>query len=59
MIDQINIAGACSDGILPQAGGLLDQSAWWFELRRLLLTEEKRIEEEQIRRERMRNRGRY
>ncbi len=57
MIDQINIAGACVDGIMPQAGGLLDQSAWWFELRRILNSEEKKIEAEQTKRER--NRGRY
>lgn len=57
MIDQINIAGACVDGIMPQSGGLLDQSAWWFELRRILNSEEKKIEAEQAKRER--NRGRY
>jgi hypothetical protein len=57
MIDQINIAGSCTDGVLPQGGGLLDQSAWWFELRSILRSEERRIEDEQIKRER--NRGRH
>ena len=35
---------------LPVAGGLLDQSAWWFELRQLLEREELLIQAEQQRR---------
>ena len=36
--------------ILPSAGGLLDQSAWWFELRQTLQYEENQIEEARQRR---------
>jgi hypothetical protein len=54
MIDQINVAAACVDGVLPQTGGLLDQSAWWFELRRILNNEENAIQIELVERERKR-----
>jgi hypothetical protein len=40
--------------VLPQTGGLLDQSAWWFELRRILNNEENAIQIEQVERERKR-----
>ena len=35
---------------LPVAGGLLDQSAWWFELKTLLKSEENVIENEKAKR---------
>ena len=35
---------------LPVAGGLLDQSAWWFELKTLLASEENRVQAEQEKR---------
>jgi hypothetical protein len=41
---------AASEHHLPVAGGLLDQSAWWCDLRQLLLAEEAKIREEQMRR---------
>ena len=49
LISDISIVSA-SENHLPVAGGLLDQSAWWFELRQLLRSEEHRITEEQIKR---------
>jgi hypothetical protein len=39
-----------SEHHLPVAGGLLDQSAWWFELRQLLKAEENRVQDEQQKR---------
>lgn len=45
LIDDIRIATA-SEHHLPVAGGLLDQSAWWFELRQLLQSEERRIQDD-------------
>jgi len=50
LISDIGIAGA-SEHHLPVAGGLLDQSAWWFELRGLLKSEEARVQEEQAKRQ--------
>lgn len=49
LIEDIQIVGA-SETHLPVAGGLLDQSAWWFELRNVLQSEERRIEEDKRRR---------
>lgn len=43
LIGDIEIVIASKDH-LPVAGGLLDQSAWWFELRQRLQAEENRIE---------------
>ena len=45
LIQDIRVIGA-SEHHLPVAGGLLDQSAWWFELRSLLKSEENQISEE-------------
>lgn len=50
LISDIQIVSACEHH-LPVAGGLLDQSAWWFELRSLLKSEEHLIQEEQARRQ--------
>ena len=49
LIDDIRIVSA-SEHHLPVAGGLLDQSAWWFELRERLRAEEMRIQEDQAKR---------
>jgi hypothetical protein len=49
LISDIQIVSA-SDHHLPVSGGLLDQSAWWFELRQLLRSEEHRITEQQMKR---------
>jgi hypothetical protein len=49
LISDIQIVAA-SEQHLPVSGGLLDQSAWWFELRQLLRSEEHRITEEQMKR---------
>jgi len=49
LIGDIRIVSA-SERHLPVAGGLLDQSAWWFELRERLKIEEYRIQEEQSKR---------
>ena len=45
LIQDIRIIGA-SEQHLPVSGGLLDQSAWWFELRSLLRSEEQKITDE-------------
>jgi hypothetical protein len=45
MIDAIRIATA-SEHHLPVAGGILDQSAWWLELKQRLQAEENRIQDE-------------
>lgn len=45
MIGDIQIVAA-SENHLPVAGGLLDQSAWWFELHELLRREESRVQAE-------------
>jgi hypothetical protein len=49
LISDIQVVSA-SEQHLPVAGGLLDQSAWWFELRQLLRSEEHKITEEQMER---------
>jgi hypothetical protein len=49
LISDIQIVSA-SENHLPVRGGLLDQSAWWFELRQMLKSEESRIQEEQQKR---------
>lgn len=49
MISDILVTAACEHH-LPVAGGLLDQSAWWFELRQRLQSEEHKITEEQMKR---------
>lgn len=49
LISDIQVVSA-SEQHLPVAGGLLDQSAWWFELRQLLRIEEHKITEEQMER---------
>lgn len=49
LIEDIRVISA-SEQHLPCAGGLLDQSAWWFELRQMLKSEESRIQEEQHKR---------
>ena len=49
LLSDIHIVSA-SEHHLPVAGGLLDQSAWWFELRGLLKSEENIIESEKDKR---------
>lgn len=49
LIADIKIVGASSHH-LPVAGGLYDQSAWWFELKERLSAEESRIQEDQAKR---------
>jgi len=49
LILDIGVVAACEHH-LPVAGGLLDQSAWWFELRSLLKSEESKVQEEQMKR---------
>jgi hypothetical protein len=39
-----------SENHLPVVGGLLDQSAWWFELRSTLQAEERRIQDDKEKR---------
>jgi len=49
MIEDIRVVSSCENH-LPVAGGLLDQSAWWFEMRQLLRSEENLIQGEQSKR---------
>jgi hypothetical protein len=49
LIQDIRIVTA-SEHHLPVAGGLLDQSAWWFTLREILKREESVIQDEQAKR---------
>lgn len=49
LIQDIRIVTA-TEQHLPVAGGLLDQSAWWFELKTLLKSEENLIENEKAKR---------
>ena len=49
LIADIKVVTA-SEQHLPVAGGLLDQSAWWFELKTLLKSEENLIEAEKAKR---------
>lgn len=51
LIADIRIISA-TEQHLPVAGGLLDQSAWWFELRQTLRSEEANIQDEQNKRRR-------
>ena len=52
LISDIEIVTA-SEQHLPVAGGLLDQSAWWFELKRILASEENLIQQEQSKRRKL------
>lgn len=49
LADQIQIVGM-SEYHLPVAGGLLDQSGWFIELKTALASEERLIEEEKNKR---------
>lgn len=49
LIADIRVVTA-SEYHLPVTGGLLDQSAWWFELKTLLKSEENLIENEKAKR---------
>tara|TARA_R110002167_G_scaffold115982_2_gene290656 strand:+ start:3143 stop:3481 length:339 start_codon:yes stop_codon:yes gene_type:complete len=44
--EAINLAGFADKGLLPSAGGLLDQSAWWMSVYRHFTNEQSRIESE-------------
>lgn len=50
LVSAINIASLCTDGILPVAGGLMDQSAWFIDLWTALRNNEEQIKQEQIER---------
>ena len=50
LINDINIAASCEDGVLPVAGGLLDQPAYFYELSRTMKNEVHSIELEQSKR---------
>jgi hypothetical protein len=49
LIDDIRVVAASEDH-LPVAGGLLDQSSWWFELRERLRSEEYLIQDDKSKR---------
>lgn len=44
MVGAINLAVMCKDGLMPVAGGILDQSAWFVELLTSLNNEQNRID---------------
>lgn len=52
IIGDINIVAACENGVLPVAGGLLDQPAYYHELSGRLKAECNMIEREQSERKR-------
>ena len=52
LIDAINVAGMCNDGIMPAPGGLMDQSSWFVDLWSMLRAEENTIEIEKLERKR-------
>lgn len=45
--EAVNIAALCGKGTFPEAGGLLDQSAWFISLYQSLTAEQNKIEREQ------------
>lgn len=47
IIGDINIVAACENGVLPVAGGLLDQSQYYLELSNAMKSEMALIEKEQ------------
>lgn len=48
--EAVNVASLCSIGVLPSAGGLMDQSAWFVNLWQQLQSEQSAIEAEQAER---------
>ena len=52
LIQDINIVEACNSGVMPVEGGLLNQSAYWFELKSRLESDKAKIEREQAERKR-------
>ena len=46
LIEAINLAGMCGQSDWPIAGGLLDQSSWFLDLKRRLDSETNKIEAE-------------
>lgn len=50
LTEAINVASLCGEGVLPVAGGLLDQSSWFLSLWQSLKSEESKIEAEQMER---------
>jgi hypothetical protein len=52
LISDINIVEACNNGVMPVEGGLLNQSAYWFELKSRLESDKAKIEREQAERKR-------
>ena len=44
LTEAINLAGMCGKGDWPVAGGLLDQSAWFIDLKQMLERERTQIE---------------
>jgi hypothetical protein len=50
MIEAVNIAGSCSNGYMPVAGGLMDQSAWFISLWQTLNSDQAKIQSEQMER---------
>lgn len=53
MTDAVNLAGLAIQGMLPIAGGVLDQSAWFVDMWTTLAGDQNRIDAEEI--ERVRN----
>lgn len=50
MTEAANVAGSCRDGVLPVAGGLVDQSAWFIDVWQAMRSEHNRLEQEELER---------
>lgn len=48
MSEAVNYAGWVEKGLLPIAGGLLDQSAWFIEVCNRLISDTNRLEAERM-----------
>jgi len=51
MTDAINVAAMCDKGMLPVAGGIADQSAWFLSLWQQLTNDQNKIDAERIERQ--------
>jgi hypothetical protein len=47
LVNDINIVAQCTSGVMPVSGGLMNQPAYWLELKTRLEGEQNQIEREQ------------
>ena len=48
MVRAINYVAFADKGFLPVAGGMLDQSAWWLDIYRMMNNEQNQIDSERM-----------